>query len=172
MQMLITARHMELTEGIKQRIQEKLSVLDRVSPENSHAEVVMSVEKIRQKVEVTLHANGRIIHAEAVTNDLYGSMDLVVEKLQRQLIKFKQKIQHNRTTGVQPPPAETSGQRILPPLVKSKRFPVKPMEQEDAILQMELLDKDFFLYINSMDQAMMLLYRRKDGSLGQIRPEY
>ena len=172
MQTLMTARHMELTEGIKERMNEKMAVLDRVAPENSHAEIVMSVEKIRQKVEVTLHANGRIIHAEAVTNDLYGSMDLVIEKLQRQLVKFKERLGHNRTTGVMPVPTESSSPKTLPPLVKSKRFPVKPMNQDDAIFQMELLDQDFFLYLDSSDQVMMLLYRRRDGSLGQIRPEY
>ena len=176
MQITLTGRHMEITEAIRAKVQEKMELLDRVAPENCRADVILGVEKFRQKVEVTLHANGRLIHAESVTNDLYASLDLAVDKLDRQLVRFKEKIRHGHTTNGQ------SGKTVmesvpgdngkpLPSLVKTKRFPVKPMSLDDAILQMELLDKDFFLYTDMASESLRVLYRRRDGSLGQIQPE-
>lgn len=174
MQINLTARHMDLTEAMRGRIEEKLDILNKLAPENTRADVILSVEKFRQKVEVTLHANGRLIHAESVTNDLYGSLDLAADKLERQLVRFKEKIRHGRESGtvVAKSTGEGGGlQRPLPTLVKTKRFPVKPMTLDDAILQMELLDKDFFLYMDVESQTLRVLYRRRDGSLGQIQPE-
>lgn len=165
---------MDLTEAMRGRIEEKLDILNKLAPENTRADVILSVEKFRQKVEVTLHANGRLIHAESVTNDLYGSLDLAADKLERQLVRFKEKIRHGRESGtvVAKSTGEGGGlQRPLPTLVKTKRFPVKPMTLDDAILQMELLDKDFFLYMDVESQTLRVLYRRRDGSLGQIQPE-
>lgn len=176
MQITLTARHMEITEAIRSRIQEKLEILDRVAPENCRADVILAVEKFRQKVEVTLHANGRLIHAESVTNDLYASMDLAVDKLERQLVRFKEKIRHGHNMNGQSAKgggeqASSLSEKPLPELVKTKRFPVKPMSLDDAILQMELLDKDFFLYTDASSESLRVLYRRRDGSLGQIQPE-
>lgn len=165
---------MDLTEAMRGRIEEKLDILNKLAPENTRADVILSVEKFRQKVEVTLHANGRLIHAESVTNDLYGSLDLAADKLERQLVRFKEKIRHGRenVSAAAKSAGEGSGlQRPLPSLVKTKRFPVKPMTLDDAILQMELLDKDFFLYMDVESQTLRVLYRRRDGSLGQIQPE-
>lgn len=176
MQISLTARHMEITEALRGRVVEKIEVLDRVSPENTRADVILSVEKFRQKVEVTLHANGRLIHAESVTNDLYGSLDLAVDKLERQLVRFKEKIRHGRdgvALSSRNAVEQTSrlSEKPLPVLVKTKRFPVKPMSLDDAILQMELLDKDFFLYTDATSETLRVLYRRRDGSLGQIQPD-
>lgn len=165
---------MDLTEAMRGRIEEKLDILNKLAPENTRADVILSVEKFRQKVEVTLHANGRLIHAESVTNDLYGSLDLAADKLERQLVRFKEKIRHGRESGTVVAKSTGVGgglQRPLPTLVKTKRFPVKPMTLDDAILQMELLDKDFFLYMDVESQTLRVLYRRRDGSLGQIQPE-
>lgn len=175
MQINLTARHMDLTEAMRGRIEEKLDILNKLAPENTRADVILSVEKFRQKVEVTLHANGRLIHAESVTNDLYGSLDLATDKLERQLVRFKEKIRHGRegnsAAGKASGDGGTGPQRPLPSLVKTKRFPVKPMTLDDAILQMELLDKDFFLYTDAESQTLRVLYRRRDGSLGQIQPD-
>ena len=177
MDIALTGRHMEITDAIRSKVQEKMELLDRVAPENCRADVVLGVEKFRQKVEVTLHANGRLIHAESVTNDLYASLDLAVDKLDRQLVRFKEKIRHGHTsngqqhgkTGLENAPGDNG--KPLPALVKTKRFPVKPMTLDDAILQMELLDKDFFLYTDASSESLRVLYRRRDGSLGQIQPE-
>ena len=176
MDIALTGRHMEITEAIRSKVQEKMELLDRVAPENCRADVVLGVEKFRQKVEVTLHANGRLIHAESVTNDLYASLDLAVDKLDRQLVRFKEKIRHGHASNGQSVKTNmdnnlVENEKPLPSLVKTKRFPVKPMSLDDAILQMELLDKDFFLYTDAVSESLRVLYRRRDGSLGQIQPE-
>ena len=173
MEILLTGRHIDLTDAIRNQVTEKLHRVARLVSEPAKAEVVLAVEKYRQKIEITLHTHGKMIHAESVTSDLYGSLDLVVDKLERQIHRFKEKFLTNRTGArheeVLPHLAGTKP-FALPALVKTKKFPVKPMSLEDAIVQMELLDKDFFLYLDPPTSAMRLLYRRRDGSLGQIEP--
>lgn len=173
MEIVLTARHIDLTDGIRNQIHEKLQRISRLVSDHAQADVVVAVEKYRQKIEVTLHTHGRMIHAESVTSDLYGSLDLVVDKLERQIHRFKEKFLSNRDGHRHEDVLSHLGQSkplSLPALVKTKKFPVKPMSIEDAIVQMELLDKDFFMYLDPESSTMRLLYRRRDGSLGQIEP--
>lgn len=173
MDIALTARHLEMTDAIKTRIHEKMQRISRMTGEGAKADVVVAVEKYRQKVEITLHTHGKIVHAESVTSDLYGSLDLVVDKLERQIHRFKEKfLTHRDGHRSEEGGIPSGGEKplALPMLVKTKKFPVKAMALEDAILQMELLDKDFFLYLDPESSAMRLLYRRRDGSLGQIAP--
>ena len=173
MEILLTGRHIDLTDAIRNQVTEKLQRVARLVSEPAKAEVVMVVEKYRQKIEITLHTHGKLIHAESVTSDLYGSLDLVVDKLERQIHRFKEKFLTNRTNSRHEevlPHLAGSKPFALPSLVKTKKFPVKAMSLEDAIVQMELLDKDFFLYLDPTTSSMRVLYRRRDGSLGQIEP--
>lgn len=173
MDIVLTARHIDLTDAIKNQIHEKLQRVSRLVSDPAKADVVVAVEKYRQKIEITLHTHGKMIHAESVTSDLYGSLDLVVDKLERQIHRFKEKFLTNRDGHRHEevlPHLTGSKSFQLPVLVKTKKFPVKPMSLEDAIVQMELLDKDFFMYLDPESSSMRLLYRRRDGSLGQIEP--
>lgn len=173
MDIVLTGRHIDLTDAIRNQVTEKLQRVSRLVSDSAKAEVVLAVEKYRQKIEITLHTHGKMIHAESVTSDLYGSLDLVVDKLERQIHRFKDKFISNRTSQRAEdvlPHLDSTRPFALPSLVKTKKFPVKSMSLEDAIVQMELLDKDFFLYLEPASSSMRLLYRRRDGSLGQIEP--
>ena len=137
----------------------------------------MSVENYRHIVEVTIPFNGVVIRAEESTDDMYASIDKVLDKLERQIHKHRTKLEKKIKSGAfkyEKPlfSSEIELDERTPKVVKTKRFAVKPMSIEEAILQMELLDHDFFVFTNASTDEVNVLYTRKDGNYGLIEPEY
>jgi putative sigma-54 modulation protein len=172
MQLFVKGRNLEITEALRAYAEEKVQRLTRYLESIVSATVVLSVEKHRHIAEVTLRVRELTIRAEEHTEDLYSSIDLVVEKLERQILRYKERIvaHVSRTGGRGEREVEAAGGE-LPRVVKMKRFAVKPAEVEEAILQMDLLGHNFYVFRNSSTDEVNVLYRRQDGHYGLIEPE-
>jgi putative sigma-54 modulation protein len=171
MNIIVNGRHLEITTALKKYAEAKIKKFDRYLTNISEAIITLSIEKYRHKAEVLLKVNGYLIQAEGITGEIYSSIDEVVEKLERQVKKYKEKLVSHRKgegkiveTGTVLPLGETGR------IIKNKRFELKPMSQDEAAMQMELLDKDFFIFTNDNTGNINVIYRRKDGNLGLIEP--
>ena len=172
MNILVNGRHLEITPALKKYAEEKIKKFERYSSDITEATVTLSVEKYRHKAEVQLKANGMLIQAESVTGEIYSAIDEVSEKLDRQVKKYKEKLVSHRKS-----PAKTAGTALeSSPLhegariIKNKRFELKPMGADEAAMQIELLDKSFFVFINDISGDINVIYRRQDGNFGLIEP--
>ena len=172
MQIFLTGRNLEVTEALRRYAEEKVGRLQKYVEKITSASIVLSLEKYRQIAEVTLRVRDLTIRGEESTEDLYSSIDLVVEKLERQLRKYKGKLvsQGNRSAKTQgaPTPLEEDEE---PQVVKTKRFAMKPMSLDEAILQMDLLGHNFYVFRNAHSDEVNVLYRRREGNYGLIEPE-
>jgi putative sigma-54 modulation protein len=172
MNILVNGRHLEITSALKNYAEERIKKFERYSSDITEAIVTLSVEKYRHKAEVLLKANGLLIQAESVTGEIYSAIDEVTEKLDRQVKKYKEKLISYRKVAskgseITPKPASLhEGARII----KNKRFELKPMSSDEASMQMELLDKSFFVFINDISGDINVIYRRQDGNFGLIEP--
>lgn len=175
MRITITGRNIELTEGLKGAVEEKLGKLEKYFTPETDVFVTLSVEKERQKIEVTIPIKGHIIRSEQVSNDMYVSIDLVEEVIERQLKKYRTKLiskkmnaaESFRTEFVEADESEDEEIQI----VRTKRFGMKPMYPEDACIQMELTGHDFFVFRNAETDEVNVVYRRKGSTYGLIEPE-
>lgn len=175
MKYVITGRNIEVTEGMRSAVQEKIGKLERYFNPDTEVIVTLSVEKERQKIEVTIPVKGKIIRAEQVSSDMYVSIDLVEEIIERQLKKYKNKIVDKKHS------AESFSAEFLDKeydeddtikIVRTKRFAVKPMDVEEACIQMELLGHDFFVFRNADTDEVNVVYKRKGNTYGLIEPEF
>ena len=139
--------------------------------------VTLSVERDRQKIEVTIPVKGDIIRSEQTSTDMYVSIDLVEEVIERQLRKYKNKLIARHQEGgtfkqefFEEEPAIDSNDEIQ--IVRTKKFGIKPMFPEDACVQMELLGHDFFVFSNAETEEVNVVYKRKNGTFGLIEPEF
>ncbi len=176
MRINITGRNIELTDGIKTAVEEKLSKLEKYFAPDAQANVTLSVEKERQKIEVTIPMKGHVVRSEQVSNDMYVSIDLVVEVIERQLKKYRTKL-----VTKQQEPGEFFTEEFVSrdadddeeiKIVRSKRFGIKPMYPEDACVQMELLGHDFFVFRNAETDEVNVVYKRRGNTYGLIEPEF
>lgn len=170
----IVGRNVEVTPGLKAAVEEKIGKLEKYFNSNTEAHVTLSVEKDRQKIEVTIPVKGNIIRSEQVSNDMYVSIDLVEEIIERQLKKYKTKIvDKQQSTGsfskqyVENDYMDEEEIKI----VRTKKFDIKPMYPEDACIQMELLGHNFFVFINAETDQVSVVYKRKADTYGLIEPE-
>ena len=176
MRITITGRNIELTSGIKEAVEDKLSKLEKYFKPETDVNVTLSVEKERQKIEVTIPTKGHTIRAEEVSNDMYVSIDLVEETLERQLIKYRTKIISKKMNVAASFKAEYLEEKVEEDedhikIVRSKRYDLKPMYPEDACIQMELLGHDFFVFVNAETDEVNVVYKRKANTYGIIEPE-
>ena len=176
MRITITGRNIELTAGIKDAVEDKLGKLEKYFKPDTDVNVTLSVEKDRQKIEVTIPTKGHTIRAEEVSNDMYVSIDLVEETLERQLIKYRTKIVSKKMNAAANFKAEYLEEKIEDDdeeikIVRSKRYDLKPMYPEDACIQMELLGHDFFVFVNAETDEVNVVYKRKANTYGIIEPE-
>lgn len=165
----IRAKKIELTDSIKNYCEEKLSKLDKYldNPSEYTANVVLRVDGFNQTVEVTVPIKSLILRAEVTSSDLYTSIDLVIDKLERQIRKSKTRLNKSvKTSFIEFEIIEEEVEEGK--IVKRKEVDSKPMSEEEAILQMELLGHDFFIFNNSENNTNSLLYKRKDGNYGII----
>ena len=176
MRFIITGRNIDITEGLKSAVEEKLGKLDRFFAPETEVNVTLSVEKERQKIEVTIPVKGNIIRSEQESDDMYVSIDLVEEVIERQLRKYKNKLvaknQEGNNFSKTLFETEESIEDGEVKIVRTKRFGIKPMYPEDACVQMELLGHNFFVFFNAENEEVNVVYKRKDGSFGLIEPEF
>ncbi|AKL93823.1 SSU ribosomal protein S30P/sigma 54 modulation protein [Clostridium aceticum] len=178
MKVIISGKNIEVTEALKGTVESKISKLDKYFNEGAEAQATLTVEKNRQMIEVTIPINGSILRAEEVTHDMYTSIDKVVDKLIRQLRKHKTKMEKNRVSNYETirfeniPVFEDDDKDIEAKIVKTKRFALKPMVSEEAVLQMELIGHNFFVFANADTDEVNVVYKRKDGNYGLIEPEF
>jgi len=169
MNIIITGRHLDLTDNLKDYTKQKIEKFKKYLNNISEVTITLSVEKYRHKAEVLLKVNGVMIQAESITGEIYSSIDDVVEKLGRQIKKYKEKWISYRKNDEKTPITPKS-EEFSPAIIKRKSFDIKPMSPEEAAMQMELLDKNFFVFTNASSGDINVLYKRKDGNLGLIEP--
>ena len=174
MRFIITGRNIVVTDALRTAVEEKLGKLEHYFTPETKVIVTLSVEKERQKIEVTIPVKGSIIRSEQVSNDMYVSIDLVEEIIERQLKKYKTKIVDSKQSGGFTPEyisEDTEDENELQ-IVKTKRFGIKPMDPEEACLQMELLGHSFYVFCNAETDEVNVVYKRKDGKFGLIEPTF
>ena len=174
MNFIISGKNIEVTPGLKDAIEQKLGKLERYFTPETEINVTLSVEKGRQKIEVTIPVKGNIIRSEQTSNDMYVSIDLVEEIIERQLRKYKNKlVARNQGHPTSYAPSGNSFRKeFFDSEEETKKFGIKPMFPEDACVQMELLGHNFFVFSNAETDEVNVVYKRKDGSFGLIEPEF
>ena len=175
MRYTISGKNIDITEGLRNAVTEKLGKLERYFTPETEVIVTLSVEKERQKIEVTIPVKGNIIRSEQVSNDMYVSIDLVEEVIERQLRKYKNKIIEKHKEGgiFQQEFIETEEEDPEEiKIIRTKHFGMKPMYPEDACIQMELLGHNFFVFCNAETEEVNVVYKRKGNTYGLIEPEF
>ena len=176
MKFIIVGRNIEVTPGLRAAVEEKIGKLDKYFNPDTEVHVTLSVEKERQKIEVTIPVKGSIIRSEQVSNDMYVSIDLVEEVIERQLKKYRTKLvtkqQNAAAVFKQDFLDEKSEDDEEIKIIRTKKFDMKPMYPEDACVEMELLGHDFYVFINAETEDVNVVYKRKGNTYGLIEPEY
>ena len=174
MKFVIVGKNIEVTQGLKAAVEEKIGKLEKYFNPETEIHVTLSVEKERQKIEVTIPVKGSIIRSEQVSNDMYVSIDLVEEIIERQIKKYKNKqIDQKQSAGffkqefIEKDYMDDEEVKII----RTKKFDIKPMYPEDACVQMELLGHSFFVFFNAETEQVNVVYKRKGNTYGLIEPE-
>lgn len=187
MQVIIKGRNIELTPALKSYVEEKIAKIDRYFDKGTKIEVELGVEKNpsisdNQTVEVNVFVNhSSIIRAKSSSPDMYASIDMIIDKLGKRLKKYKEKLdsqhsKHHKETIRNHGLVETFVEEEIdfssdgPEIVKTKQFTIKPMSQEEAAMEMELLGHNFYFFTNSETETPNVIYKRRDGNLGLIEP--
>jgi putative sigma-54 modulation protein len=179
MQVSVTFRNMESKEVLREYVQEKISKLKKYLDYPLEANVVLAVEKHRHLAEVTLVANRITLNAQEETEDMFSAIDRVVDKLERQMLKYKEKIKRHKFNSSLPESrwrmdiyaADSFEEGGEPRVIKSKKLLAKPMSVEEAAMQMDLLNNDFLIFTNANSKNLNIIYRLKDGHYGLIEPQ-
>jgi putative sigma-54 modulation protein len=177
MKFQIRGKNIQLSEALKEYVEKRLGKLDKYFDNNPEAIVTLSVEKDRHRVEVTMPISGFILRGEEESTDMYACIDLVVEKLEKQVEKYKTRLlKKNKSHSIKDLTpvisVETADEDKEPQIVRTKRFAIKPMPIEEAIMQMNLLGHNFFVFSNAETEEVNVVYKRKDGNYGLIEPEF
>ncbi|HEY6011159.1 MAG TPA: ribosome-associated translation inhibitor RaiA [Nitrospirota bacterium] len=176
MQITVTGRHMEATDALKQYATEKCGRLEKYFPKDVHVVITLSVvKKVHHIAEAVIKSNGLLIQASEETEEMYSAIDLLIGKIERRAKRYKEKlVDHKHLTGkadaLASAPASSHPDERIPQIIKTKRFDLKPMQPEEAVMQMELLDKNFFIFANAGSGHISVIYKRKDGNVGLIEP--
>jgi putative sigma-54 modulation protein len=181
MKTIINGKNIEITEGLRERVTKKISKLNRFFDKEAEAHVTLSVQKLRQTAELTISYNGIVLRSEESNEDMYVSIDKAVDLIERQIRKNKTRLEKrlyendfrvenftfNEDISNEDIPEEKEFK-----VVRSKRFAIKPMDVEEAILQMNLIGHEFFMFFNADTNHSNVVYKRKDGNYGLIEPEF
>jgi putative sigma-54 modulation protein len=173
----VKGKNVEVTDAIRQYAQEKLGKLERQLADPTRVELELAVERnpsisANHVAEATIWTKGPVLRAREASADHKASIDQLVDKLERQVKRYREKRRRHRA----PPMGEAVPENAVPldgepRVVKTKRFPVKPMSPEEAVLQLELVGHDFFVFQNAETMEVNVVYRRRDGSYGLIEPQ-
>lgn len=177
MRISISGKGIEVSDYLRELINKKVGKLERYFPKDTEVHVTMAVEKNRHIVEVTIPYDNVIIRGEEVTGDMYASIDNVLDKLEKQIVKHRTRIERSTKNGAlkheTPLFAVVAEEEIEgPQIVRVKRFAIKPMNEEEAMLQLALLGHSFYMFENVETNDINVLYTRKDGNYGLIEPEH
>lgn len=176
MKFIISGKNFDVTEALKERVNKKLGKLEKFFNSGTEAHVTMSVQKNRHILEVTIPANGITLRAEVTGDDMYGCIDKAEDILERQIRKNKTRLEKRLHTGAFKPEYFNADVHVEEEtdfqVVRTKRFAVKPMPIDEAILQMNLLGHEFFMFSNAQTNQVNVVYKRKNGGYGLIEPEY
>lgn len=174
MKFIIIGKNIEVTPGLRSAVEDKIGKLEKYFNPETEVHVTLSVEKDRQKIEVTIPVKGSIIRSEQVSNDMYVSIDLVEEIIERQLKKYKNKLTNQKQAAsffkqdfIEKEFMEEEEIQII----RTKKFDIKPMYPEDACIQMELLGHNFYVFCNAETDQVNVVYKRKGNTYGLIEPE-
>lgn len=174
MRIIVRGKNIDVTPALRDYVEKKVGKLAKLLDDVTEAVVTLAVERDRHMVEVTAPVGGMLLRGEVASGDMYASIDMVIEKLEKQIEKYKTKIARKIKNGslldLAPGREEGRGEENEPRLVRTKRFPVKPMPIDEAVLQMNLLGHDFFVFRNAETEEVNVVYRRKDGNYGLIEP--
>jgi len=177
MKIIISGKNIEITEALRERTSKKIRKLEKFFPSHAEAHVTMSVEKIRHILEVTIYFNSMVMRAEVEGEDMYSCIDKAIGIIEGQIRKNKTKLEKKlRSTAYMPENFDNEPVDEDEPsdfrIVRTKRFAVKPMSTQEAILQMNLLGHTFFMFANGETNQINVVYKRKDGNYGLIEPEF
>ena len=174
MKYIILGKNIEVTDGLRAAVEDKIGKLEKYFTPETEVHVTLSVEKDRQKIEVTIPVKGSIIRSEQVSNDMYVSIDLVEEIIERQLKKYKKKLTEPQQAArffkqdyIEKDYMDDEEIKII----RTKKFDIKPMYPEDACIQMELLGHNFYVFCNAETDQVNVVYKRKGNTYGLIEPE-
>lgn len=176
MRYIITGRNIEVTPSLRDAVQEKIGKLDRYFHPDTEVNATLTVQKDMQKIEVTIPVKGHIIRAEESSSDMYISIDLVEEIIERQIKKYRNKLVDKKQSAMafsqifMDEDFHNTEEEIR--IVKSKRFGIKPMDPEEACVQMELLGHSFYVFLNAETEEVNVVYKRKGSTYGLIEPEF
>ncbi len=174
MKYIIVGKNIDVTPGLRTAVEDKIGKLEKYFTPETEVHVTLSVEKDRQKIEVTIPVKGNIIRSEQVSNDMYVSIELVEEIIERQLKKYKNKLV-DKQQGSNYFKQEYIDKEFMDEddvkIIRTKKFDIKPMYPEDACVQMELLGHNFFVFNNAETDQVNVVYKRKAGTYGLIEPE-
>ena len=175
MKFIISGKNLDVTDGLKAAIEEKIGKLERYFTPETEVHVTLSVEKERQKIEITIPMKGNIVRSEQVSDDMYVSIDLVEEVIERQLRKYKNKLVDRQQSAASLSKAfieEEIEEDDEIKIIRSKKFGMKPMDPEEACIQMELLGHNFYVFRNAATDEVNVVYKRKGNTFGLIEPEF
>lgn len=175
MKFIIIGKNITVTPGLKEAVEDKIGKLEKYFNPDTEVHVLLSVEKEKQKIEVTIPVKGNIIRSEQSSGDMYVSIDLVEEVIERQLKKYKNKLANKSQAEVSAFKQEYLDNDYMEEdeirIVRTKKFDIKPMYPEDACVQMELLGHSFFIFVNAENDQVNVVYKRKGGTYGLIEAD-
>ncbi|WP_298710946.1 ribosome hibernation-promoting factor, HPF/YfiA family [uncultured Veillonella sp.] len=173
MKVAIRGKNIEVTDALRAYIEKRLSKLTRYFDDELDAQAVLSVIKDKSTIELTCFVDKIVLRGVENNDDMYAAIDLVVDKIVRQIHKHKTRLakRFKKQEAFHPEVLATPVEEETIEVVKRKRFAVRPMDVEEAILQMNLIGHDFFMFFNAETEAMNVVYRRHDGFYGLIEPE-
>ena len=176
----IKGKNMEIGERTKEKVSDKLDRAKKLFPEDAEATVVIKNEKLEYIVEVTIPMSKRVVRAEVSADDMMTAVDKAVDIIERQIVRYKKRLktQMKKNTALKAEydainiPVDDADDDTLYKIEKSKKFEIRPMSAEEAVMQMELLGHSFFVFRNDETELINVVYKRKDGTYGLIEPEF
>lgn len=178
MRITISGKNIEITDGLRSAVEKKLSKLERYFNPDVEAHATLSVQNYRHIIEVIIPFGGAILRGEESNTDMYAAIDLVADKMERQVRRHKNKLDSRKygdSVRFQAIPEfkdYKANEPKEPEIVRTKKFAIKPMSEEEAVLQMELLGHSFFVFQNGDSNQVNVVYKRKDGNYGLIEPTF
>jgi putative sigma-54 modulation protein len=177
MEITVTFRHIDASESLKAYAEEKVSKMDKYFDFPVEAHIVLAVEKFRRSADVTLNVNGTLIKGVVETEDMYSAIDQVMDKIEKQVKRNREKMRDRRTesrknetalVGSEAEEVADSGTEEF--RIEVEKIVAKPMDAEEAAMQFNLSQQDFMVFRNSRSREINVIYRRKDGNLGLMEP--
>ena len=176
MRFIVSGKNIEVTEALREKVTKKMGRLEKFFNPGTEVHVTMSVEKTRHIIEVTIPFNGVVLRAEEANDDMYTSIDKVIDLLERQIRRYKTRLEKSLHEAAYVPGNFTIRDEVEEEhefnIVRTKKFAIKPMSVEEAVLQMNLLGHEFFMFSNAETNEVNVVYKRKDGNYGLIEPAY